>query len=261
MGANRPPNQNNSNGTPTNNPLTSLGDLLVGGVGGVQSRLAVGNVGNNLVVSSTGVPQWVVPPVMPANPLTTSGDILVGGVNGTQTRLAKGNNGSMLSVVSGVLQWVAAPSPYTNPLTTRGDILIGANAGLQSRLAIGSEGMVLTSVGGSPQWVAPPATKATYRTLTYSPTLTWDLSLSECAELTLTGNITALTLANPVAGVCYSLVLKQDSIGSRSLAWVGTVHWVNGETPALTSSPNTTDIMVLLYDGVKFYGILNNDFK
>ncbi len=42
------------------NPLTTLGDLLVGGASGVQQRLGVGGAGTVLTISS-GVPAWVAP--------------------------------------------------------------------------------------------------------------------------------------------------------------------------------------------------------
>jgi hypothetical protein len=67
-------------------------------------------------------------------------------------------------------------------------------------------------------------------------------------EITLTGNVTSLILANPPAsgsaGSC-TLILKQDATGGRTLAWPGSVRWAGGAPPVVTATANATDIYAL----------------
>ena len=78
------------------NPMNSQGDLIVGGVDGVASRLALGTSGQVLTSNGTTA-TWANQSGM-TNPMTTSQDIIVGGSSGTPTRLAKGSNGTLLGV-------------------------------------------------------------------------------------------------------------------------------------------------------------------
>lgn len=45
------------------------------------------------------------------------------------------------------------------------------------------------------------------------------------------------------------LVLKQDSVGSRTITWPATVKWVNKTAPTLTTDPNAIDVIALYYAG------------
>lgn len=72
------------------NPMTSVGDLIRGGSGGLATRLAAGTNGYVMAMVA-GVPTWVAAStVAMVNPMTTSGDIIVGGASGAPTRLAAG---------------------------------------------------------------------------------------------------------------------------------------------------------------------------
>lgn len=91
------------------NPMTTQGDLIVGGASGTPSRVAIGTSGKVLKSTGTSV-EWADESSGMANPMTTSQDIIVGGNSGEPTRLAKGSNGSLLGVnASGNLA-------YTNSL-------------------------------------------------------------------------------------------------------------------------------------------------
>lgn len=70
------------------NPMTTLGDLITGGVSGAPGRLGIGTEGYVLRVVS-GVPAWGAD-VGFANPMTTDWDIIRGGSSGAATRLALG---------------------------------------------------------------------------------------------------------------------------------------------------------------------------
>ncbi len=96
--------------TDLSNPMTTPGDLIVGGTAGAPSRVGLGPSGYYLQ-SSGGTVTWSNP-----NPLTALGDIYVGGASGVPSRLPIGPNGATLQVVSGALTWIspsAAVSYYT----------------------------------------------------------------------------------------------------------------------------------------------------
>lgn len=80
------------------NPMTTAGDIVIGGASGLPTRLAKGSNGQYLRVNGSGVLEWVTLPVDPgfANPMTTSGDSIVGGASGAPTRLAVGGQYRLL---------------------------------------------------------------------------------------------------------------------------------------------------------------------
>ena len=89
---------------------------------------------------------------------------------------------------------------------------------------------------------------------------TIDLTAGNAFEITLTGNVT-FTFSNPPAsgtGGSFTLILKQDATGSRTVTWPGSAKWPNGAAPTISSykySPtilnfNTTD------GGTTWWGIM-----
>jgi len=84
-------------------------------------------------------------------------------------------------------------------------------------------------------------------TASVSGAVTVDFSTASTHYLTLTGNVTALTLSNTVsAKVCsLTLYLVQDGTGSRLVTWPASVKWPNGIAPTLSTTANAIDIVVL----------------
>lgn len=95
------------------NPMTTAGDLIVGGVSGAGARLAKGSDGKVLSMVSGSV-AWADASL--TNPMTTAGDLIVGGVSGAGARLAKGSDDTVLTMVGGAVAWAAA-SGGTAPAT------------------------------------------------------------------------------------------------------------------------------------------------
>lgn len=99
------------------NPMTTAGDVIVGGSSGAPTRLAKGSDGQVLKMVS-GSPAWAADSAGMTNPMTTAGDIIVGGSSGTPDRLAKGSNGTLLGVNgSGNLAYTTG-LPYTTTAPT-----------------------------------------------------------------------------------------------------------------------------------------------
>lgn len=88
--------------------------------------------------------------------------------------------------------------------------------------------------------VASPASSA--------GTLTLDVTTANVFNVTLTENVTTLTLSNPspTGKACsITLFLKQDATGGRTFAWPASVKSPGGSLPAVTSAANAQDIYSL----------------
>ena len=86
-----------------------------------------------------------------------------------------------------------------------------------------------------------------------------DWKSKDVQQLVLFSN-TSLTFAKGKPGSSYTLIVKQDSTGARSITWPTNVHWPNGVAPVLTSTPNATDIIEFLFDGEKYLGSFKLNF-
>ncbi len=80
-------------------------------------------------------------------------------------------------------------------------------------------------------------------------TVTADMTLGNHVSMTLTGNISTLTISNPApTGNSCGLILyiKQDGTGSRTFSFPATFIWAGGTTPTLTATASRTDIFVAI---------------
>lgn len=75
-----------------------------------------------------------------------------------------------------------------------------------------------------------------------------NFSSGNLQSLTLTGNITP-TFSNLKNGGAYTLILKQDATGSRTVTWPASVLWADGTAPTLTTDANGIDTVSFIYDG------------
>lgn len=85
------------------NPMTTAGDIIIGGASGSPTRLAAGSTSGH-VLTSTGAgaaPSWQAASGGMTNPMTTGGDVIYGGASGTPTRLANGSAGEVLTSAGG----------------------------------------------------------------------------------------------------------------------------------------------------------------
>lgn len=81
-----------------------------------------------------------------------------------------------------------------------------------------------------------------------SGTVTVDMEDGNHATMTLTGNVTTLTISNPPSSGSLGILtlqVKQDATGSRSFSWPSAVKWAGGTAPTITSTATRTDIYVL----------------
>jgi hypothetical protein len=71
--------------------------------------------------------------------------------------------------------------------------------------------------------------------------------------LTLTGNCT-FTFPAAAAGKQFSILLKQDATGSRTITWPSAVRWPGGTAPAITATASKSDIVSFISDGSYWLG-------
>jgi hypothetical protein len=152
----------------TANPLTTFGDLMVGGDGGKLQRLGIGAAGQSLKVVA-GIPNslaWGDDVGIPAPATPAAGDLLIH--DGTAwVRLARGaNNRALLTRAGGATEWaqvntldIADGAVNGSKLgiasQAQGDLLY-FNGTIWERIPKGSAAQVLTMNGAAtaPEWAA-----------------------------------------------------------------------------------------------------------
>lgn len=90
-----------------------------------------------------------------------------------------------------------------------------------------------------------------------SGAMTLDLSQSNVFEILLTNGVT-LTFTNPPPSTVYTftLIIKQDATGGRTISWPASVKWPGAVVPPATTSANAVDIWSgVTYDGGTTYAM------
>ena len=89
-----------------------------------------------------------------------------------------------------------------------------------------------------------------------SGTVTLDLSTNNVFEVTLVGN-TTFAFSNPPANTklfSFTLIVKQDATGGRTIAWPSSKKFSGGVTPPPTTTANAIDVWsIMTYDGGSSY--------
>lgn len=76
-------------------------------------------------------------------------------------------------------------------------------------------------------------------------------------DLTLTGNCT-ITFPTATAGHSFTLILRQDGTGSRTVTWPSEVKWASGVAPTLTTTASAVDILgFFCADGTNWFGFVS----
>jgi hypothetical protein len=103
--------------------------------------------------------------------------------------------------------------------------------------------------------------QTSFVTLTDAATVTWDVNSGSIAQVTLAGSRTLGALTGALAGTVYTLIVKQDLTGSRTLAYHSSYKFAYGAAPTLTTSTGSVDIITFLYDGASAFGVAQQDFR
>ena len=161
----------------------------------------------------------------------------------------------------------------------QGSVPYQSAANVTALLAPGTAGQVLTSggSGANPSWTNAATGDVTLtgvQTLTNktieagvftngyteetvtantSTAYTIDLVNGSVQILTLTGNCT-FTFPTATAGKSFTLLLKQDATGSRTVTWPAAVKWPSSTAPTITSTASKADKYVFTADGTYWWG-------
>lgn len=129
----------------------------------------------------------------------------------------------------------------TNSATANNPIISATGGDTNIGLTLTGKGtglIKLTSGGYNPE-----------ATLTDQATVTWDVSVSPVAKLTLGGNRTLSAPTGGATGQFISLTLVQDSTGSRTLTWNSVFEFTGDTAPTLTTTASKADVFVFRYNG------------
>lgn len=93
----------------------------------------------------------------------------------------------------------------------------------------------------------------------FSATPTFDLSTGNVFTMTVTGNITSMSMVNGQAGHMYTFIFTQDGVGLHSITWPANFKGV--VSIPITVLAGTAAVQTVVYDGTNFYadsaGLIN----
>jgi len=102
----------------------------------------------------------------------------------------------------------------------------------------------------------------TVQTATGDGTTTIDWKLGNMFAFQFGAFNETFTFTAPTKPGTFILKLVQDSVGSRTVTWPGTVEWPAGTAPTLTTTLTTgTDIITFFWDGTSYFGVDALDFS
>lgn len=82
---------------------------------------------------------------------------------------------------------------------------------------------------------------------------TIDLANGSVQIITLTGNVT-FTFPSVAAGKSFTLILKQDATGGRTVTWPSSAKWPGGTAPTITSTASKRDTIAFVAEGSDWLG-------
>lgn len=117
-----------------------------------------------------------------------------------------------------------------------GQLLIGNSTGFTNATLQAGQGIQITNGAGSITIGKTPRV-----TVTYSSTVTFDLSQGDIQAVTLAGNPT-FAVTNATVGRPFTIYITQDGTGNRGVGnWFSGITWNNGIVPQLTPTAGKTD--------------------
>jgi hypothetical protein len=160
------------------NPMTTAGDIIIGGAAGAATRLGIGGSGQVLSVVA-GAPSWAAAGT--ASPLTTKGDLYV--YSTTNARLPVGTNNQLPTADSSSTSGISYQTPVLANFVT--------NPGIESNTTTGYSLGTVTLTNGLPSGVPTFGTGANVA-LSLGTTLT--------NQIAGTASLTYVSTAATVAG-------------------------------------------------------------
>jgi len=187
---------------------------------------------------------------------TSTGSIITSGGVGIAKALYVGTDANIAGtlLVTGVATFSA--TPVYSSLTASSAVATDASKNLVSVTNTGTGSNVLAT---SPAITTATLTNPTITNYVETPytansstAITLSLANGTVQIITLTGTCT-ITMPTAVSGKSFTLLLKQDATGSRTVTW-STVSWPSATAPTITSTASKIDKYVFISDGTYWYG-------
>ena len=178
--------------------------------------------------------------------------------------------------------WITLPLSITADNSTSGALTVNGNLSTTGTLDVNGGEVILdadadTSItadtddqldfktGGTDRFVLSSANAkfnvGAYNaeaTLTDASTISWDVSTSPVAKVTLGGNRTLGAATNAQAGQFVSILFIQDGTGSRTITFNAAYEHTEDTAPTLTTTASKGDLFVYRYNGSKFLEVGRN---
>jgi hypothetical protein len=181
----------------------------------------------------------------------STGSIFTAGGVGIAKKLYVGTDANIAGTlaVTGVATFSA--TPIYSSLTASSAVATDASKALVSVTNTGTGSNVLAT---TPTLTNPTVTNyvETPYSANSSTAITLSLANGTVQIITLTGTAT-ITMPTAVSGKSFTLLLKQDATGSRTVTWT-TVSWPGGTAPTITSTASKMDKYVFISDGTSWFG-------
>ena len=90
------------------------------------------------------------------------------------------------------------------------------------------------------------------------------LDLNNGQKQTVVLNAVSMTItltAPPGPGNFLLKLVQDDTTGSRTVIWPGSVLWVDGTAPTLSTATDAIDVIALYYDGTNYLGVASLAFS
>lgn len=105
--------------------------------------------------------------------------------------------------------------------------------------------------GGGREDIATNATSGTSATVDLADGNVHDITLTDNCTLSFTGSAASV-------GCAFTLVLRQDGTGSRTVTWPSSVDWAGGTAPTLSTAASAVDVLtfVTIDNGTTWLGFV-----
>jgi len=202
---------------------------------------------------------------------------LIGSMTGSLTQLISGSNisylaaGSNISIATGsngqvtVSSTVAAtvPGGSANEIQFNDAGSFGADNSFSFNKTTKVVNMTSASFyhASASLGVYAPVFHSGIFTLTDAATVSWDLDSGSIAQVTLGGARALAAPTNQRVGGTYTLIVKQDATGNRTLSFNSTYKFPYGVDPTMTTGSNAIDVVTFISDGTSMLGSYAQDLR
>jgi len=245
--------------------VLSVNTRLPNGLGAVtvlKDDLGLGNVDNT---SDAGKPVSTAQ----ATAIGLKQDTLVSGTNiKTINSTSILGSGDLAVVASGIAVTPVGGISATDAQAALAELDAEKQAliGTISGIAKGNGANALTAATAGTDYSAPGTAESVTTDRTFSANITetpvvantgtaYTVTERTMHDLTLTGNVT-FTFPALASGKQFTLWLKPDGTGSRTITWPSTVRWGGGTAPTITSTAAKTDLIGFICDGTYWLGFV-----